>query len=156
MTLWSLRWARERDFLERLAAGSAFFLRLADEEHGEELLIPVLHYLVYVVARRVGYGPLQRAIGEHLGPRSEAVVKTVADQLIHEGLRQGRKEGRAEGKAEGRADAILLILRSRLGEAPADVVQEVRATTSFGELDRLTFLAATANSFEEFRGGFRG
>lgn len=65
---------------------------------------------------------------------------TIADKL--------RKEGRKEGRREGRAEAVLWVLRYRLGPVPAAVRKRVLSTTNEGLLRRWFHRALTARSIE--------
>ncbi len=100
----------------------------------EELFAYVLHVfgerstLVAIIQRTLG-----RAVKE--------VYVTIADKL--------RAEGRKEGRAGAKAEAVLWVLRYRLGPVPAAVRQRVITTTDEGLLRRWFHRAMTAGSLEE-------
>ena len=64
--------------------------------------------------------------------------------------KEGREEGREEGLAEGEAKAIHLVLQARFGKVPKSASDAVHTITDPKVLEKLTKLAATCKSLDEF------
>ena len=62
----------------------------------------------------------------------------------------GKVAGKAEGVAEGKAEAILLVLKTRLGKVPKSTGDAINAITNRKMLEKLTKVAAKCGSLTEF------
>lgn len=72
-----------------------------------------------------------------------------------EGRLEGRLEGRGEGRVEGRHESLLTVLRTRFGEIPESIADQVQEVESCESLDVLLKAAVTADSLPEFRASLR-
>jgi len=114
----------------------------------------LLSYVLYVFGER---SKLVAIIQRTLGRAVKEVYVTIAEKLRAEGRKEGRAEGRKEGRVEGRkegrkgakAEAVLWLLRHRLGPVPAAVRQRVIATTDEALLRRWFHRALEVGSLDE-------
>jgi len=66
-------------------------------------------------------------------------------------VKLGREEGREEGLVCGLQNALLRVLRVRLGECPPDVEARIRALESAAPLEALLDRVMAAETLAEFR-----
>jgi hypothetical protein len=58
---------------------------------------------------------------------------------------------KAEGKVEGKADAVITVLKTRLGSVPSDVQESIKSYSDLTALEPLLQSAVTCGSINEFR-----
>ena len=87
---------------------------------------------------------LRRTKPEHW----EALMGTVAQAWIEQGIERGRSEGREEGRAEGRAGIVLRLLELRFGDVPDAVRERVRGASA-AELEAWAEAVLVAASLDE-------
>lgn len=102
------------------------------------------------------YTPLSEAELAELRERAdnageERAMSLLVPDLVKLGREEGREAGREEGVAAGLQEALLRVLRLRLGECPADVAARVRALQDTAALAGLLDRVMAAESLEEFR-----
>ncbi len=72
-----------------------------------------------------------------------------------EGREEGREEGLIAGEAKGKAQVLVKILDRQLGPIPAELKTKILQMTDGVELDRLTDIALSTTSLEQFNENFR-
>lgn len=113
---------------------------------GRRELEELLFYVLDVFGER---SKIVTIIKQTLGRAVKEVYLTIAEKLRREGRAEGRKEGRKEGRAVAKAEAVLWVLRYRLGPIPTAVRKRVLSTTDEAQLRRWFHRALTASSLDE-------
>jgi putative YhgA-like transposase len=125
LALWLLRDARApRRLLDSFDTWIGAFGEAERAPAGVDAITALLTYLFRVI------GPVHRdelrAKLRKLGPRTEEISMTIAEQLHEEGLVKGREEGLARGRQEGRIAALQSMLVSRFGAQALDATWQAR------------------------------
>jgi flagellar biosynthesis/type III secretory pathway protein FliH len=133
LALWLLRDARApRRLLDSFDTWIGAFGEAERAPAGIDAITALLTYLFRVI------GPVHRdelrAKIRKLGPRTEEISMTIAEQLHDEGLEEGLAKGRekgleeglAKGRQEGRIAALRSVLATRFGAQALDATWQAR------------------------------
>ncbi|HVA88554.1 MAG TPA: hypothetical protein VNL71_01805 [Chloroflexota bacterium] len=107
--------------------------------------------LIDFMQRYLALSPRESA--EYLGrtTREGETMETLELTWSQKKLQEGKAAGIAEGELHARRDVLLDLIRTRFGEAPADLAARI-ATADTPMLTSLLRMAAVAGSVDELRG----
>jgi hypothetical protein len=111
-----------------------------------DVLASVLRYILET--SRAEPATLRELLARQVGRKAAEEIMTTAEMLRREGEARGKAQGKAEGKAEGKREALLLLLRQRLGRLPAATVARIEKAGA-AELDVWFRRGLTASSLDE-------
>jgi predicted transposase YdaD len=83
----------------------------------------------------------------------EIITKEEAETMAQTVMKTIFLEGRAEGKAEGMAKSVVAFLKSRFGQLPESLQEELMNIKDIDRLNQLIELSATCQSLDEFLEG---
>jgi hypothetical protein len=140
---------------------ASLFRAVASAPDWREALTLLVEYLA-VARDRLEKHDIRRVLHKLIGPSSDEVLMTLAEQWIAEGMqkgeargearrgaRRGAGRGEARGEAKAKAQDVLTFLRARGLRVPDAVRDRVLACTDLDTLDRWITLAARCSSAEE-------
>lgn len=145
-TLWLLEHSRRLlEVLERDTTHA--LLRAIQSTRGEAALKPYLRY----IAEGIAPGSFQLVVTlvrMRLGPRVEALMNSVADELREEGEKRGIEKGIEKGMRAGRVAIVLELLRRKFGPLDDGTVRRIEDATVH-VLDRVAAQILTASTLDE-------
>ena len=124
------------DLIERLEGWVDALQKVWQAADGMSSLEAVTRYMMQVASKSARPERLKALLTRALGPKSQEVVMTVAEELIEQGIdigiEQGIEQGIERAKAKQRR-TLLRVLARRFGELPPEAVVQVEAA----DLDQL-------------------
>ncbi len=134
-----------RDMVVRLAAA-------ANRREVRNVIEVILNYALRSASQMTDEGFL--AAIEPLGETGGDMMSTLIKKWMREGLEQGREQGleqgREQGRIEDRHDSIMDILSARFGSVSDTIRDAIRGISDSDRLVRLTGMAATCESIDQF------
>jgi len=133
--------------LEAIFGALRRWLEVAGAESGVEAVVTVLRYLAEA-REGLDEAVVRQAMARAL-PEGGIPMATLAQKWMQQGLEQGLEQGRREGLVQ----AIVALLRARLGPGEAwlqEVAERLEAVEDLETLQELLILAARVESREAF------
>jgi predicted transposase YdaD len=148
LALWLLRDARDpARLLNSFEAWTLWMLKLGRSRAGRDRFAVLITYMFQVIDP-MHLDELHAKI-RTLGPRSEEVAMTIAEQLHEQGRKKGREDGLKKGLKKGRKEGRIAALRSLLvfkfQTLDADYEARLQAATP-AAIDRYLHRLLTADS----------
>ncbi len=139
---------------EALPRALRMLAEVAGTRTGLETVEVLLRYVV-AATDRVEAEDIREALARELGPKGEAIMPTLAEKWIEEGMAKGLQQGLQQGLVKGRLEAaredVLDALEARFGAVPGDVVDRVQGVEDLAKLKVLLRQAVRAEDLEAFR-----
>ena len=119
----------------------------------EDLSHQILEYVIRIYA--VDIDQVRATLRQTGNTELEALMDTIADNLLKQGRAEGEAHGKmvgfAEGKAEGKVETFLRLARRKFGEVPPRKVASVKAASA-RQLDRWLEDLITAERLDDVLG----
>jgi hypothetical protein len=124
-------------------------LEIDDEGERIELSKELAEFMVTAFAthnRRVDEAALGKALHPILKGKEKAMIKTIFDEKVDEGIAIGEARGIAKGKAE----MVLSAIRTRFKRVPKDIEKAILSMSDSIALESLLAQAIQSDSMEDF------
>lgn len=133
LVLWCLKHARTPwDIVEGARSWADVVRQARAAPNGRAALETLWRYTLIASERFDPNEPPERVIARlmaALGKDEAEELVTIAELLEEKGLKRGLERGHREGRLEGRQEALLVLLGTRFGALPADVITKVRESS---------------------------
>jgi predicted transposase/invertase (TIGR01784 family) len=151
--LLTLKYILRDDLREHLVDILSLLRQLSQQQTGLEYLETVLRYLAGGTSK-INDEELWKAV-EAAFPKGEALVGTIAEKWVEQGLQRGLQQGRQEGEHRAKLKALRQILTIRFDAPPPDFERRLEPL-DLSALEELLTASLTLATWAEFEQAVAG